>query len=231
MPALQAVLFDLDNTLYDFSQTWQQATTPLLASLFPGESHNLEDIREEFNHINTVVFRYVDHGLIPSGAGRHMRWELLMALHGLKVSAPELNARHVEAMMQCVPFPDTPAVIAQLAERFALAIITNGPADLMDRRLESIGLGRYFPPPLRICPEVAHALKPDPAIFHEALKRLNIVAEHACYVGDSWEYDILGAHGAGLPCIWFNPEHRPCPDSSLIVAQVDSFPALLQRIP
>ena len=40
--------------------------------------------------------------------------------------------------------------------------------------------------------------KPDPLIFIAALKKLNVQAREAIYIGDQYETDVLGARGAGI---------------------------------
>ena len=46
--------------------------------------------------------------------------------------------------------------------------------------------------------------KPHPAIFREALRRLDASAESALFVGDSLDDDIAGARSAGIDGAWVN---------------------------
>ena len=48
------------------------------------------------------------------------------------------------------------------------------------------------------------AAKPEPAIFHEACRRLGVAPEHVLHVGDDPLLDVHGARGAGLPSAWLN---------------------------
>lgn len=47
--------------------------------------------------------------------------------------------------------------------------------------------------------------KPDPAIFHIALKRLGVAPERALYVGDIRSVDERGAHAAGMHFVLIDP--------------------------
>jgi putative hydrolase of the HAD superfamily len=44
--------------------------------------------------------------------------------------------------------------------------------------------------------------KPDPAIYALALDRLRLPADTVLMVGDSYERDIVPAHGVGLQTAW-----------------------------
>jgi putative hydrolase of the HAD superfamily len=49
--------------------------------------------------------------------------------------------------------------------------------------------------------------KPDPRIFHLALEALGVEASRSVYIGDTVKFDVLGAQGAGLHAIHFDPFH------------------------
>ncbi|OUV67212.1 MAG: hypothetical protein CBC93_06200 [Gammaproteobacteria bacterium TMED133] len=46
--------------------------------------------------------------------------------------------------------------------------------------------------------------KPHSSIFEYAVEKLNVAAEATWYVGDLWENDVIGSHGAGLIPMWLN---------------------------
>lgn len=82
--------------------------------------------------------------------------------------------------------------------RWSLAIVSN-----FDRRLpgilEGLGLAELFDAVV-LCSD-AGAAKPEPAIFHCALERLEVPASRAIVVGDDAALDIEGARAAGLRAI------------------------------
>jgi putative hydrolase of the HAD superfamily len=47
--------------------------------------------------------------------------------------------------------------------------------------------------------------KPDAAIFHYALEKLDVAPHEAVYIGDSYGHDVLGAQNAGLRAILLDP--------------------------
>ena len=48
--------------------------------------------------------------------------------------------------------------------------------------------------------------KPSVGIFEQALAILGTAGEDVWFIGDSWENDVLGASGAGMVTVWFNPD-------------------------
>jgi putative hydrolase of the HAD superfamily len=54
--------------------------------------------------------------------------------------------------------------------------------------------------------------KPDPRIFHLALKRAGVAPGAAVHVGDMLSTDVAGAQAAGIPAVHLDPARR-CRDS------------------
>ncbi|RMS21655.1 HAD-superfamily hydrolase, partial [Pseudomonas coronafaciens pv. garcae] len=98
-------------------------------------------------------------------------------------------------------FPEVQPTLEILAKTFTLGVITNGNADV--RRL---GLADYFA--FALCAEDLGIGKPDPALFHEALRRADVDASVAVHVGDHPKDDIAGAQQAGMRAIWYNPQGK-----------------------
>jgi HAD superfamily hydrolase (TIGR01509 family) len=83
-----------------------------------------------------------------------------------------------------------------------LAIISNSEGKL-DDLFARIGLTAYFEAVVDSALEGVR--KPDPEIFHRALRRLGIPAARAFYAGDIPEVDVAGAHAAGMPAALIDP--------------------------
>lgn len=94
-------------------------------------------------------------------------------------------------------FADVPAGLPALAERYPLAALTNGNADLA-----RIGLARHFR--FSLGAREHGAAKPDPSIFMAACVRLDVTPDQVLHVGDDPELDVAGAQRAGLRACWIN---------------------------
>ena len=101
-------------------------------------------------------------------------------------------------------FDNTLDILNDLATRFSLGVISNGNADV-----NHIGVGHLFN--FSLSSEQAGVSKPDKAIFDQALALADTKAHETVYVGDNPKNDILGAHGAGIHAIWFNPRLEAWP--------------------
>jgi len=77
------------------------------------------------------------------------------------------------------------------------------------RKLEYLGISSY--PSVAMCSEESGYLKPSPEPFAMLANRLDVAPEHILYVGDHYEYDVLGARAAGFHTAHIT--HRPRPSS------------------
>lgn len=92
-------------------------------------------------------------------------------------------------------YPEVPDVLEQLRTRFELAVISN-----FDGRLRFIlphlGISKYFSY-IFISSELG-VDKPDPEIFHRAIRMLHLKPDEVLHVGDDPERDWKAAATAGL---------------------------------
>jgi len=98
--------------------------------------------------------------------------------------------------------PGAEETLRALKERgYPLAVVSNWDASLPEI-LEAVGLRRYFDH-LAVS-ALSGVAKPDPRLFQEALRALGVAPEEAVHVGDA-EADLLGAQGAGMRALLFDP--------------------------
>ena len=106
------------------------------------------------------------------------------------------------ARQQVTLFDDALETLDFLAQRFPLAALTNGNADV-----QRVGLGAFFQ--FAVSAHEHGIAKPDPRIFWHTAERLNLAPEAVLHVGDDAALDILGARAAGMPCVWLNRQGAP----------------------
>jgi putative hydrolase of the HAD superfamily len=96
-------------------------------------------------------------------------------------------------------YPDVLPALAGLRERGAtLGLITNYDTRVF-RLLEALGLARFLS--VIVVPAHVGVVKPDPAIFAEALSRAGAVPGDALHVGDEIDDDCMGATAAGMQAV------------------------------
>ena len=98
--------------------------------------------------------------------------------------------------------PDAREVLEELKTRYKIGIITNGPSMGQKRKLQKAGLWDLFGEEHIIVSGDYPFAKPDPRLFQEACRRLNVQPEHAVHVGDIFAKDVVGAYRAGMTPVW-----------------------------
>ncbi|MCW8956868.1 MAG: HAD family hydrolase [Gammaproteobacteria bacterium] len=94
-------------------------------------------------------------------------------------------------------YEDVLPSLTLLRERFKLVALTNGNAEV-----SRVGLAEYFD--LQISAADVEQGKPHPAMFIEAMTRLQMAPEQTVHIGDHAIHDVYGAHNAHIGSIWVN---------------------------
>ena len=129
------------------------------------------------------------------------------------------------------PFPETVEAIGTVQNGWRTALLSNADDDYL---LPNLGLlGLEFEAVLSS--EEARVYKPNPGLFHQMLKRLNVAPGQAVYVGDRQYEDVQGARGVGINAVWINRSGEPLdPRLPEPVCQINSLlelPGLLAAWP
>jgi phosphoserine phosphatase len=114
--------------------------------------------------------------------------------------------------------------VRTLADRYDIGLLTNGPPDVQQCKIDATGLEDCFA--AVVISGVVGVAKPDPAVFDLVLDRLAANRASTVMVGDNWERDVRGARAAGWSSIWVSAG-RPCPDPSAGVPAVDGVAEIL----
>lgn len=200
--SIQALTFDLDDTLYDNSPFMIKAVDEMMITIT--QVDGLQDLQlNEFNKIkHDVLIEQPDiyHDVI---AWRIATIQTLLRLKGIKDQS-QLNQITDDSMNSFIFWrnkvvvpQDSYDILAALAEKYPLAVITNGNADI-----DKIGLQDYFQFSLR---GGADGLsKPFADMFTLAAKQLNLAAKNILHVGDNLITDVQGAINSGMQACWIN---------------------------
>lgn len=208
---LKAVLFDLDDTLLDWSTfegDWAQMEQRHLQNVFDyirQELHPLDDLDAYFAEFRS---RTMDAWAEARTSLRapHLGNVLIDAAVALGVPQEKLDMRRVlenyawDAVAGTAMFTDVPDALRLLTDHnIKIAIVTNAyqPMWIRDVEIATHGILPFFPT-CRISAADVGYLKPHPTIFETALNCLGVQPQEAVFVGDDAEADIAGAQAAGL---------------------------------
>jgi len=208
MRGVQAIIFDLDDTLWEVGPVIvraEHAMLVFLAGRYPRvlELHSLESMRDVRARI-----------ALEHPAMRHdFTWLRLESLlhHAREVGYPDSMAQEAFEVFyrtrnEVTLYEDVLPALDQLRARFRLFAISNGNADLA-----TIGLGPYFEHSLAA--REAGVLKPDPRIFALLLARTGLGTAEVVHVGDDVVADVEGARRAGLTPVWLNRRGQDWPSA------------------
>jgi FMN phosphatase YigB (HAD superfamily) len=136
----------------------------------------------------------------------------------------ELRLAYVEPVFAISPQPD-PAVIPVLsqlrAQGLRLGLICNTsvtPGFALRRLLARWGVDTLLP--VQLYSDETGVRKPDPAIFRDAARRLDVDLGALLHVGDRPDIDVAGAVAAGARGLEVGPE-LPLADLAVRLRQVD----------
>lgn len=226
MSRVQAVFFDLDNTLWDVHPVIVRAEHAMFDFL-----HARYPAVTDFHDLDSMRALRVQIAREFPGMRHDFTWLRLEALrrHAREAGYDETMAQQAFEVFyrtrnQVVLYDDVRPALERLVKDYRLFAISNGNADLA-----VIGLAQYFEASLAA--RDAGMLKPDPRIFEILLQRAGLRADEAAHVGDDADADVEGARRAGVLPVWLNRERVAWPLQSpapaLVVAGLDEMPEVL----
>ncbi len=113
-------------------------------------------------------------------------------------------------------------------QRIRLGMVTNGTVRTQAAKIEVLALAPYMTTVV-----ISGALgvkKPDPAIFHHALRDMETEAQHTWFVGDHPVNDILGATACGLTSVWMQGSHAWPTGRAEPARQIYRLPQLIDLV-
>jgi len=204
----QAILFDLDETLTDRTQSIV---------------HYAERFQGDFaDHLVSTTVSTIAAALLTADVRGYRPRDDVLRDFSQRLpwhTVPDVSRlrRHWETC-----FPRSVVAREGLAETLAalqaqgihLGIVTNGEVQFQEPKITQLAIGHYLS--TVVISEAVQVQKPDPRIFAYALAALGCAAWHTWFVGDHPVNDVLGAAAVGLRPIWLTgvqpwPSEYPAP--------------------
>lgn len=211
----KAILFDVDDTLYDQTVPFMEA----YAEYF-GEK---PEVPAEV--IYPVTRKYSDAVYSQAMAGEMTMEEMYIyrmqkafeefgiritdqeAIDFQKIYADRQHHIHMSPLMQ--------DILAFCSGRAALGIITNGPSEHQWDKVKSLQAEKWIPHENIFVSADVGVEKPDRKIFDHAKRAMRLEDAEIWFVGDAYALDVEGAVNAGWNAVWMNRRGRKIPGDSV----------------
>ena len=201
------IFFDLDRTLWDFDAAAEVAFERIyekynLKSLGIPSAHEFHKVYHPLNERLWELYRADE---ITKDYLNRTRFELPLAHYGIHDSdlADHLSDDYVYWSPRIVRLvPGTMELLDYLKPKYHLHLITNGFQEVQHTKLSGSGLETYFE--TLTVSEEAGVKKPNPEIFHYALRKARAAVEESLMIGDEMAVDIDGARAIGMDTVLLN---------------------------
>lgn len=201
------ILFDADNTLFDFTASSHLAFNDLLTHF------NVQldtDLYEVYKPINAKVWAQLEAKELDMDGVRETRWKLFWKELGLSHDSFLSNDIYLQNLVKhCFLLKDTVELMEHLSSinGMYMHIITNGMKEAQRPRISKLDLDKYFET-ITVSDEIGFA-KPDTRFFdHACAKITEMDKSKYLVVGDSLQSDIQGGINYGVDTCWFNPKGK-----------------------
>jgi len=227
---IKTILFDLDDTLFDFKECEREALSEALTSF--DISFSREDI-SDYSLINDRMWKMLERGEITRETLRVKRFEVFLSRYPSSPSALAFAERYMEALSRTSALiSGARELLEALRNDYALYAVTNGYELTQMGRLKSADLGKYF---LGVfISQCIGFVKPKREFFDYCASHIpDFDLESTVLVGDSLTSDISGGKEYGLLTVRYNPKGDsgdPSIRPDYEIHTLDELPALLKKL-
>ena len=221
------LLFDADNTLFDFEAANHNAFAKVCE--YCGLAYS-EELYEFYESINRPLWHQLDLGEVTKDFLVVERFRRFLAQKGIDRDPAECNRIQLSGLGSSTALlPHALEVIEKLSRTHKLYIVTNAVASVQRARLSASAIAPYIT--AAFISEEAGAAKPSKAYFDYVMARIDGITKDNCLViGDSLSSDIKGANNAGLPACWYNLKGEPRGDDLTIDYEIRDLRELYEIV-
>ncbi|MFE9255877.1 HAD family hydrolase [Streptomyces sp. NPDC006879] len=230
--AIRAVLWDIDDTLFDYTGADRAGMTAHLAAEGLAERFTDEEQALALWRAHTEVhWARFAAGEVSFVDQRRERVRDYLDRPGWSDAAADAWFDRYMARYRAswALFPDVLPALDRLSPLYRHGVLSNSSATNQDPKLRALGLRERFE--VLVCAAEIGVSKPAAAAFLAACEALALPCTEVAYVGDRLEVDAQGASAAGLTGIWLDREgageREAVPAGVLRITGLAQLPGLL----
>ncbi len=232
MARIKVISFDLDDTLWDnlpvlkraeqevfdflarqYPPFAQQFDIPALRVLKQGIAGRRPELSDQVSELRIISLQYALRQAGFNGDARDLAEQAFSVF---------LHWRHQVEYM-----PAVEEVLTDLSERYRLAALTNGNAEV-----ERLSIAAHFSYAQNA--ERLGLKKPDPLYYQSALDALEVRPEEVIHIGDHPRHDVAAARALGIHTIWIDfgalPWPEDLPPAAVRATAIEQLPALIAAL-
>jgi putative hydrolase of the HAD superfamily len=183
---IQALVFDLDDTLYrerDFVKSGYRAIARWVSKSYGCDCRRLYDTM--IDTLDTQGREWVMTAVVEQFPEEWLSIEELVSVYR--------NHRPAISL-----YPGYSDHLKRLSRQYRLGIITDGLPEVQERKVKALGLESLMDAIVYTWQYGKEREKPHPYSFGLMLESIHIDAANALYIGDNPVKDCMGAHRAGM---------------------------------
>ncbi|MCT9933082.1 HAD family hydrolase [Planotetraspora sp. A-T 1434] len=230
---IRAILFDLDETLFDHRRAVAYAATCWTESVSPGHQLLMETPALWLDLENKHLPAW-HAGECSFAEQRRRRLREFCGRLGLPVPG-DLDAAYAGFLVHYeeawAAFPDAAEVIDALGGAgLTLGVLTNGAPVQQEAKLRRIGLMDRLEPVLT--PDsLGGNFKPAPECYLAAAAKLGLRPDEVLLVGDNLMLDAVGPTKVGMHGVWLDRyRSEPAPESVIKITTLCELPDVLSAL-
>ncbi|CAL9540967.1 HAD family hydrolase [Streptomyces sp. enrichment culture] len=226
--AIRAVLWDIDDTIFDYATADRAGMRRHLRD--EGLADGFDGVEDALRRWREATALHWARFAAGETTWEEQRRDRVRTFLGTPLDDDGADAwferylAHYEAAWAL--FPDTVPVLDVLAARYRHAVLSNSSLLNQDRKLRVLGVRDRFE--AVVCAADIGVSKPEAAAFHAACDALGLPPAEVLYVGDHPDIDARGAVEAGLRGVWLDRAGLGGRPELTRITDLHQLPALLR---
>jgi 2-haloacid dehalogenase len=201
---VQVCMFDQYGTVVDMQMGLVEAATPFLrAKGWQGNANSFVTWWRRTHFENSMIDALLHREHTPYREIGERSVAYVMDRAGIRYTMDEVRSL-VDNIVRLRPFPEVPAALDRLRERYRLIVLSNGDPDMLDNAKPHHGVA--FDRVISVAE--ANSFKPHVATYTKAAEIAGVRMEQVLFIANH-AFDCIGAKAAGMRTAFIDRRQRP----------------------